>query len=130
MINLIKNNLNLSLNLLNNFFKNKLNRLIFQFIMQDTFRHKGLRKKLVEVLISKGIKCNKVLNTINNIPRHLFLDNAFDKFSYLDKAFLLAINKQFLNHLQSLFKQNYLKLNHMKKFWKSEQDLAISLQFL
>lgn len=61
--------------------------------MQDTFRHKGLRKKLVEVLISKGIKSKKVLHTINTIPRHFFLDNALDKFSYLDKAFPIG-NKQ------------------------------------
>lgn len=61
--------------------------------MQDTFRHKGLRKKMVEVLISKGIKSQKVLHTINTIPRHFFLDNALDKFSYLDKAFPIG-NKQ------------------------------------
>ena len=55
--------------------------------MQDTFRHKGLRKKLVDVLINKGIKNKHVLNAINSVPRHLFLDNALDKFAYLDKAF-------------------------------------------
>ena len=55
--------------------------------MEDTFRHKGLRKKLVEHLRDKGIKNLDILDAINSIPRHLFLDNAFVNFAYQDKAF-------------------------------------------
>ena len=55
--------------------------------MIDSFRHKGLRKKLVEKLNEKGIKDNKVLEAINKIPRHLFIDTAFLNFAYQDKAF-------------------------------------------
>ena len=55
--------------------------------MEDTFRHKGLRKKLVEHLADKGITNLKILKAINTIPRHLFLDNAFVNFAYQDKAF-------------------------------------------
>ena len=55
--------------------------------MEDTFRHKGLRKKLVEHLRDKGIKNLDILDAINTIPRHLFLDNAFVNFAYQDKAF-------------------------------------------
>ena len=55
--------------------------------MEDTFRHKGLRKKLVENLRDKGIKNLDILDAINTIPRHLFLDNAFVNFAYQDKAF-------------------------------------------
>ena len=53
----------------------------------DTYRHKGLRKKLVELLKEKGITDEQVLEAINSIPRHLFLDNAFVNFAYQDKAF-------------------------------------------
>ena len=55
--------------------------------MVDSFRHQGLRKQLIEHLASKGITDLKVLNAMNKIPRHLFMDNAFVNFSYQDKAF-------------------------------------------
>lgn len=55
--------------------------------MKDTFRHKGLRKILVESLIEKGIKNSRVLEIINEIPRHQFMDNAFIQFAYQDRAF-------------------------------------------
>jgi protein-L-isoaspartate(D-aspartate) O-methyltransferase len=54
---------------------------------EDTYRHKGLRNKLVEVIRSKGITDEKVLAAINRIPRHFFLDSAFDEKAYEDKAF-------------------------------------------
>jgi protein-L-isoaspartate(D-aspartate) O-methyltransferase len=56
--------------------------------MQDTFKHKGLRKILVEKLIGKGITNKKVLTAIGEIPRHQFItDNAFLQSSYEDIAF-------------------------------------------
>ena len=54
---------------------------------EDTYRHKGLRKKLVETVRSKGITDEKVLEAIERIPRHFFLDSAFDEVAYEDKAF-------------------------------------------
>lgn len=57
---------------------------------EDTYRHKGLRKKLVETVKSKGINDEKVLHAIERIPRHFFLDSAFDEVAYEDKAFPIA----------------------------------------
>ena len=57
---------------------------------EDTYRHKGLRKKLVETVRSKGITDDKVLHAIERIPRHFFLDSAFDEVAYEDKAFPIA----------------------------------------
>jgi protein-L-isoaspartate(D-aspartate) O-methyltransferase len=54
---------------------------------EDTYRHKGLRKKLVDLLRQKGIDDENVLQAINNIPRHYFLDSAFDEIAYEDRAF-------------------------------------------
>lgn len=54
---------------------------------EDTYRHKGLRKKLTEGIRQKGITDDRVLNAINNIPRHFFLDSAFDEAAYTDRAF-------------------------------------------
>lgn len=58
--------------------------------MIDSYLHKGLRKKLVEEIKGKGIRCQKVLDAINNIPRHLFMDSGFVHFAYKDKAFPIA----------------------------------------
>lgn len=54
---------------------------------EDTYRHKGLRKKLVEGIRKKGITDEKLLEAINNIARHFFLDSAFDEVAYEDRAF-------------------------------------------
>ena len=57
---------------------------------EDTYRHKGLRKKLIDVLREKGITDEQVLGAINNIPRHFFLDSAFDEIAYEDRAFPIS----------------------------------------
>jgi len=57
---------------------------------EDTYRHKGLRKKLVETIRKKGITDERVLEAIDRIPRHFFLDSAFDEVAYQDKAFPIA----------------------------------------
>lgn len=54
---------------------------------EDTYRHKGLRKKLTEGIRKKGITDEKILEAINRIPRHFFLDSAFDDVAYEDRAF-------------------------------------------
>jgi len=53
----------------------------------DTYRHKGLRKKLTDTIREKGITDERVLNAVNAIPRHFFLDSAFDEAAYADRAF-------------------------------------------
>ena len=53
----------------------------------DTYQHKGLRRQLVKLLQEKGITDEQVLEAINQVPRHFFLDSAFDKIAYEDRAF-------------------------------------------
>ena len=54
---------------------------------EDTYRHKGLRNRLTDIVRSKGISDEAVLAAINKIPRHFFLDSAFDDVAYEDRAF-------------------------------------------
>lgn len=54
---------------------------------EDTYRHKGLRKKLVETIREKGISDERVLDAIMQIPRHYFLDTALEHIAYQDRAF-------------------------------------------
>ena len=55
--------------------------------MKDTAKHQGLRNQLVKLLQEKGITDKNVLNAINKIPRHLFLNSSFEDYAYQDKAF-------------------------------------------
>ncbi|MDZ7880877.1 MAG: protein-L-isoaspartate(D-aspartate) O-methyltransferase [Saprospiraceae bacterium] len=55
--------------------------------MQDTYRHKGLRRQLIEELRKKGIQDERVLDAMMQLPRHFFLETAFDEWAYVDKAF-------------------------------------------
>jgi protein-L-isoaspartate(D-aspartate) O-methyltransferase len=54
---------------------------------EDSYLHKGLRKKLVDQIRQKGITDEHVLQAINNVPRHYFLDSAFERHAYEDRAF-------------------------------------------
>jgi protein-L-isoaspartate(D-aspartate) O-methyltransferase len=54
---------------------------------EDTYRHKGLRKKLIDSIRNKGITNERVLEAMMNIPRHFFLDTALDRIAYEDRAF-------------------------------------------
>ena len=54
---------------------------------EDTYRHKGLRRNLVQIVRDKGITNDRILAAIDNIPRHFFLDSALDKVAYEDRAF-------------------------------------------
>lgn len=54
---------------------------------RDTYRHKGLRRRLIENLREKGIRDERVLEAMNRVPRHLFMDSSFLEFAYQDKAF-------------------------------------------
>ena len=61
--------------------------------MMDTYKHKGLRKKLIDLLREKGIDNESVLAAINRVPRHLFMDNAFVNFAYRDQAFPIGADQ-------------------------------------
>lgn len=56
----------------------------------DTYRHKGLRKRLNEELKEMGIQSDRVLDAMFNVPRHYFLSSAFLEFAYDNKAFQIG----------------------------------------
>lgn len=61
--------------------------------LKDTFKHKGMRQQLVEVVRNKGIKDENVLKAIGKVPRHLFMDSGFLDHAYQDKAFPIAADQ-------------------------------------
>lgn len=76
--------------------------------MRDTYLHKGQRRILVEYLRDKiGIKDQSVLNAINEIPRHFFLESIFENFAYEDRAFPIAA-AQTISHPSTVAEQTEL----------------------
>jgi protein-L-isoaspartate(D-aspartate) O-methyltransferase len=82
---------------------------------EDTYLHKGMRKQLVDTLRTKGIKDEKVLAAINAVPRHFFLDTAFERIAYEDRAFEI-LAKQTISHPYTVAFQT--ELLEIKKFDK------------
>lgn len=52
----------------------------------DSYKHKGMRRLMVENLSNKGISDQRVLDAMNNVPRHFFLDSSLDTLAYEDRA--------------------------------------------
>jgi len=73
----------------------------------DEFRHKGKRGQLVNLLREKGIEDENVLQAINKVPRHLFIDSAFEEFAYKDQAFPIGAG-QTISHPFTVAKQSSL----------------------
>ena len=59
----------------------------------DSFKHKGMRRMLVNYLREKGISDEYVLEAINNVPRHFFLDSSLDVIAYEDRALEILCNQ-------------------------------------
>lgn len=56
-------------------------------MLEDNYRTRGLRNKLVKILRNKGISDESVLAAIGRVPRHFFFDDALLAHAYQDKAF-------------------------------------------
>jgi protein-L-isoaspartate(D-aspartate) O-methyltransferase len=69
------------------------NQAIYSVKMEDSYMHKGLREKLTNTIKDKGISDQRVLDAINKVPRHLFMDSSFVHFAYKDQAFPIAANQ-------------------------------------
>ncbi len=55
--------------------------------LEDSYRHRGMRKMLVKEVARKGITSKAILQAIGKIPRHFFFENVFLEHAYEDKAF-------------------------------------------
>ncbi len=84
-------------------------------IYEDNYRHQGLRKKLVATLREKGIDDERVLEAISNIPRHYFLDTAFDEIAYQDRAFPIAQQQTISQPYTVAYQTELLEINPHEK---------------
>lgn len=78
--------------------------------MQDNFKHKGMRKQLIETLAEKGIKNQAVLEAFNAVPRHFFLDRAFTEQAYSNMAFQIGAEQTISHPYTVAFQSALLKI--------------------
>ena len=83
--------------------------------MQDSFKHKGLRKLLIEELRQKGISNEKVLDAFFEVPRHYFLDLAFEKQAYSNMAFQIGAGQTISHPYTVAFQTELLQLTKGEK---------------
>ncbi len=82
---------------------------------EDTYQHKGLRKKLIDLLRTKGITSELVLEAMFNVPRHFFLDSAFDKIAYEDRAFPIAADQTISQPYTVAYQTQLLNVHRSEK---------------
>jgi len=78
--------------------------------MTDTFKHKGMRKRLVEEIKAKGITDEAVLKAIGKIPRHVFMDSSFENFAYQDVPFPIGSGQTISQPYTVGFQSQLLKI--------------------
>lgn len=79
--------------------------------MEDSYKHRGLRKALVKTIIEKGIIDEKVIAAIGKIPRHFFFDKAFLEHAYADKAFPIGEGQTISQPFTVAFQTEKLEIN-------------------
>lgn len=84
-------------------------------MQEDNYRHKGMRRIMVEELRNKGIKDENVLTAINNVPRHVFLDSSFLEFAYQDKAFPIGSGQTISHPYTVAFQSSLLDIKKNMK---------------
>jgi protein-L-isoaspartate(D-aspartate) O-methyltransferase len=82
---------------------------------EDSYLHKGLRKKLVDQIREKGITDEAVLEAIMNVPRHFFLDSAFEKQAYEDRAFPIGEDQTISQPYTVAYQTQLLQLKPFEK---------------
>ncbi|PKR81720.1 protein-L-isoaspartate O-methyltransferase [Brumimicrobium salinarum] len=79
--------------------------------MIDTYRHKGMRRKLIEELRAMGISAIDVLDAFDQVPRHFFLDSSFTNQAYSNMAFQIGEGQTISHPYTVAFQTQLLNLN-------------------
>ena len=77
---------------------------------EDTTKHQGRRRQLIEILKDKGINDKAVLKAIGAVPRHLFMDSSFEDHAYQDKAFPIGAEQTISQPFTVAFQTQLLQL--------------------
>jgi protein-L-isoaspartate(D-aspartate) O-methyltransferase len=81
----------------------------------DTYRHKGMRRKLVQSIKERGVRDESVLAAIDKIPRHFFLDTSFMEIAYQDKPFPIGLGQTISQPFTVAFQTELLEVKKDEK---------------
>ncbi len=79
-------------------------------LYKDTYKHKGMRRQLVNELRERGIKDENVLEAFNEVPRHFFLDLAFTEQAYSNIAFQIGAGQTISHPFTVAFQTELLQV--------------------
>jgi len=79
--------------------------------MIDSYKHKGLRKKLIEELRTRGISNERILDAFDKVPRHYFLDLAFEMQAYSNMPLQIGAGQTISHPFTVAFQTQLLELN-------------------
>jgi protein-L-isoaspartate(D-aspartate) O-methyltransferase len=79
-------------------------------MLLDSFKHKGLRRRLVDELAQMGISDPAVLSALNAVPRHHFLSSAFLEYAYENKAFQIGAGQTISHPYTVAFQSQLLQI--------------------
>jgi protein-L-isoaspartate(D-aspartate) O-methyltransferase len=74
-----------------------------------------MRKRLIATLREKGISDEKVLSVMEALPRHFFLDKAFEDHAYDDKAFPIGNEQTISQPYTVAYQTSLLEIKHREK---------------
>lgn len=84
--------------------------MAFKQMIEDNYKQRGLRNKLVKKLREKGIFDERVLDAIGKVPRHAFFDDALLNHAYEDKAFPIGEGQTISQPYTVAFQTEKLKI--------------------
>ncbi len=82
---------------------------------EDTYFHKGLRRNLLQALRNRGIRDERVLEAMDAVPRHYFLEPAFERRAYEDSAFPITAGQTISQPYTVAFQTELLELKKWDK---------------
>lgn len=84
-------------------------------MITDSFKHKGLRRQMIDYLRTKGISDERVLQAMNEVPRHFFLDSSLDVLAYQDRALSILCEQTISQPSTVAFQTQLLNINEDDK---------------
>ena len=83
--------------------------------MEDLLRYQGMRKRLIDEIRQKGIKDENVLDAMDRVPRHSFMDSGFVQFAYRDNAFPIGAGQTISQPYTVAFQTQLLEVKEFDK---------------
>jgi protein-L-isoaspartate(D-aspartate) O-methyltransferase len=85
------------------------------FTREDSYKHKNWRKRLIDELRTQEITDERVLAAMMAIPRHFFLDTAFESIAYENRAFSIEADQTISQPYTVAFQTSLLNVQANQK---------------